>query len=90
MQDMSLCQEKIDKEICLMDGSLGHHHMDINQSRVQVNDLVNKLDALEDKMIETENVNCHLECKVLPLEVIAEDQTTILEDVQAKIVHLEE
>ena len=89
MQDASLCQAKIDKEICSMDGSLGHHHKDINQSRVQVNNLVDRLSALEDKVIETKKVNCCLEHKVLELEVIVEDQARIQEDMQAKITHLE-
>ena len=73
MQDVVLCQSKIDKEIHLMDGSLGCHCKDINVSRTQVNDLVDRLATLEEEMVETKKVNRHLECKVSALEVITDD-----------------
>ena len=89
MQDATLCQRKFDHDPCIMDGSLGRHRKDINASCGQVNALVDRVVTLEEEIVEAKKVNRRLECKVSTLEVITDDQAVILEDVQAKIAHLE-
>ena len=89
MQDTVLCQSKTDRDIRMMDRSLGRHRKEINKTSSLLDSLVDQVKALDKKMDETDKVNRRLERKVLALEVIIEDQATIQEDMQSKIAHLQ-